>query len=241
MFHQTHARGEVYELRTYHVAENKMEPLLTRFRDHSLALLSTHGMTHMGYWLPVDESERSRRLVYIVAHQSVAAGRASWGAFSKDPAWQRARDESERTGKLVTAFDSVYLEPVSVDNVLLNTLRESAARSRLYELRVFQSEKGRQAEWVGALQLKGMPLWQKHGMQVVALWRSVPTPKNSSESVAVLFVHVDAESAEAKGRALAADPAWTELLNSLPKPAVEPASGADRPQLLSPVDFSPLK
>src|SRR5436309_11158325 len=87
----------VFELRTYHTATpTKLEALHTRFREHSIGLLEKHGMTLVGFWVPVDvEKGRDNTLVYLVAHKSREAGRASWAAFNADPEWQKVKAESE--------------------------------------------------------------------------------------------------------------------------------------------------
>jgi NIPSNAP len=47
--------NRVFELRTYHTYEGKLDALLTRFRDHTVDIFNRHGMTSIGYWLPTDE------------------------------------------------------------------------------------------------------------------------------------------------------------------------------------------
>lgn len=99
---------QVYELRTYTAAPGKLEDLHRRFRDHTMKLFEKHGMKNVGYWVPADKPDT---LIYIVAHKSADAAKASWDAFRKDPQWIKARDESERNGKLVAKVESVYLQP----------------------------------------------------------------------------------------------------------------------------------
>src|SRR5688500_11873598 len=66
-----HAQStRVFELRTYTAAPGKFEALNKRFRDHTLRLFTKHGMTHVGYWTPIDEPLAGNTLIYIVAHQS---------------------------------------------------------------------------------------------------------------------------------------------------------------------------
>ena len=44
----------VFELRTSTTPEGKLPALHQRFRDHTMKLFSKHGMSHIGYWVPVD-------------------------------------------------------------------------------------------------------------------------------------------------------------------------------------------
>ena len=100
----------VFELRTYHVAPGKLESLQARFRDHTNKLLEKHGMTLVGFWVPSD-AEAGNTLIYLVAHKSRDAAKASWQAFQNDPEWKTARAESEKDGKLVEKVDVLFLKP----------------------------------------------------------------------------------------------------------------------------------
>lgn len=102
--------AKVYELRTYHPAAGKMEALHARFRDHTDALFTKHGMKALGYWTPVDKEKDGEVLVYLLEHESQDAAKESWKAFGQDPEWQQAKTESEKDGKLVEKAESVYLQ-----------------------------------------------------------------------------------------------------------------------------------
>jgi hypothetical protein len=110
----TSVAGEsrVFEMRTYHAAPGKLEALHARFRHHTSALFEKHGMTIVGYWVPIDESgaPSGNTLVYILAYPDRAARDAAWKAFGADPAWTSAKAESERAGKLVDKVESVFLK-----------------------------------------------------------------------------------------------------------------------------------
>jgi len=105
----------VFELRTYTAAPGKLSNLDARFRDHTLKLFEKHGMTNLGYWhLMPDQKAAEDTLIYILAHKSQEAGKASFGAFGKDPDWQAARKASEEKagGGSLTApggVKSVYM------------------------------------------------------------------------------------------------------------------------------------
>ena len=98
--------AEVYELRTYHANEGKMEGLLARFRDHTTAIFESHGMKNIGYWLTEGDD---KKLVYIISHKDRDAAKASWAAFRKDPKWQAAFKASKVNGKLVKKVESQFL------------------------------------------------------------------------------------------------------------------------------------
>jgi hypothetical protein len=105
-----------FELRTYKAAPGKLAALQSRFRDHTVALFTKHGMTNIGYFTPMDESQGSGdTLIYFLAHPSPEAGLAAFESFRADPDWVAAKKASEQNGPLTVQPDgvkSVYLRPV---------------------------------------------------------------------------------------------------------------------------------
>src|SRR5947209_8580140 len=92
----------VFELRTYHTCEGRLDALNKRFREHTCALFRKHGIELVGFWTPQDvEKGKENTLVYLIAFPSREAADASWKAFRDDPEWQRAQKESEKDGKIV--------------------------------------------------------------------------------------------------------------------------------------------
>ena len=100
-----------FELRTYTAAPGKLTDLLTRFRDHTIALFSKHGMTHVGYWITTEADGKQPKLIYMLAHPSEAEGKQHFKEFADDADWKKARDASEANGKLTEKVESVYFKP----------------------------------------------------------------------------------------------------------------------------------
>src|SRR5687768_10023098 len=102
--------SRVFEMRTYYAAPGKFEALHARFRDHTNRLFKKHGMSIVGYWVPMDREKGSENtLVYLLAFPSREAAQKSWAGFIADPDWKAAKDKSEVNGKLVDRIESVYL------------------------------------------------------------------------------------------------------------------------------------
>lgn len=99
----------VYELRTYYCLPGRLEALHKRFADHTLKLFEKHGMKNEMYWTPIDPKQKDHVLIYVVSHDSVEAAKKSWDAFRADPEWHKARDASEKDGKIVEKVESVYM------------------------------------------------------------------------------------------------------------------------------------
>jgi hypothetical protein len=107
----TDKKTRVFEIRTYTTEKGKLPALLKRFRDHTTKLFEKHGMTNIGYWVPTDGERSKNTLIYILAHNSRAAAEKSWKAFSNDPDWIKARNESEANGRIVIKAESVFAAP----------------------------------------------------------------------------------------------------------------------------------
>ena len=102
----------VFELRTYKTPPGKLPDLNKRFRDHTLKLFSKHGMTHIGYWQPIEARKGADdTLIYILAHKSKEAAENSFKAFRADTDWIAAKKASEENGSLTTKVESVLMVP----------------------------------------------------------------------------------------------------------------------------------
>ena len=60
-----------YELRVYFANDGKLDALNKRFREHTCQLFEKHGMTNVGYWMPLENPER--KLYYILSYPNRAA------------------------------------------------------------------------------------------------------------------------------------------------------------------------
>lgn len=101
--------GKVYELRTYHCFDGKLENLKTRFRDHTIAIFARHNMKSVAYWVPQDAPASSNTLIYVLEHPSREEGEKNWNAFRTDPEWIKVSKASEEGGKIVEKVDRVWM------------------------------------------------------------------------------------------------------------------------------------
>lgn len=103
--------NRVFELRTYTASEGKFQALVDRFAGGETALFEKHGMRGIGYWVAAESPLAGNTLVYMLAHESRDAARASWQAFGANPVWLAMRDASQVDGRLVSKVESVFLNP----------------------------------------------------------------------------------------------------------------------------------
>ena len=108
------SEARAFELRTYKASPGKLDNLHARFRDHTVALFTKHGMSQFGYWVPSDKKSGAEdTLIYLLTHKSREAAAQSFKAFRDDPDWIKAKADSEKDGSLTVpdGVKSVFLSP----------------------------------------------------------------------------------------------------------------------------------
>jgi hypothetical protein len=96
---QPQLRSTLQELRVYDAMPGKLPALHDRFANHTMGLFTKHGIDNVAYW--TDDVGTSNRLIYMLGHPDLGAREKNFAAFQADPAWQQARNESEKNGALV--------------------------------------------------------------------------------------------------------------------------------------------
>ncbi len=110
----------IFEMRRYTARPGKLAALDARFRDHTIALFTKHGMTNLPYFhLDEGQDHSDVTLLYFLAHASAEARKDSFAAFRNDPDWIAARDASEKGGKLLieNGVVSTLLDPTDYSPV----------------------------------------------------------------------------------------------------------------------------
>jgi len=104
----------LFEMRRYTTNPDKLDALDARFRDHTVGLFEKHGLTNVAYFHLEDGRDASETtLLYFLAINDEDTRNAGFKAFSQDPKWKAARDESEKDGKLLIkgGVESTFLTP----------------------------------------------------------------------------------------------------------------------------------
>lgn len=229
---------KLYDLRTYHAMDGKLEPLLARFREHTLKLFGKHGMTHVGSWLPVGNADR--RFICLLAYPDRASRDASWQAFSDDEAWKSVVAASEAGGKLVAKVDQVYLTETDFSPGFAATDNPG---THLFEMRTYTVTAGNLPALHKRFRDHTLRLFSRHGMSHLGYFRLVPGQAGADETLIYFLTHADAEKAAASWSAFRSDPEWLAA-----KKASEEAAGSSltipdgvKSLFLKPADFSPIQ
>ena len=111
---KTGTPNRVFELRTYKATPGHLPNLLARFRNHTTALFSKHGMTNLWYWTFTEKEQGADdMLIYFLAHPSQEAGLEDFKKFGADPDWNAVKKASEDKagGSLTEYVKSEYMNP----------------------------------------------------------------------------------------------------------------------------------
>lgn len=198
----------VYEMRTYIATPGKTAALLARFRDHTVRLFEKHGMVNVAYWVPTDAKDGSAdKLVYILAHASRDAAKASWKSFIADPEWKAAAAASEKDGKILASLESVYLTPTDFSAPMD---AGNGAGKRVFELRTYTAADGKLADLDARFRNHTMALFKKHGITNLGYFHPVDADKGAANTLIYFLAYPSRDAATAAWKNFREDAAWTK-------------------------------
>jgi hypothetical protein len=239
----SHAADDVrvFELRIYDTHPGKLDALLARFRDHTVRLFEKHGMINVGYWVPISESDGAgSKLVYVLAHASRDAAKASWAAFRADSDWQAVQKTSEAAGPLlVHPPESIFLK--ATDYSPLVQPSGSAKEARVFELRTYTTPEGKLDALHARFRDHTRALFEKHGITSIAYWTPLDPDKGAGHTLTYLVAHPNHETAIKSWEAFRADPDWIKAKAASEKDGSLTVQGGVKSVFLKPTDFSTLK
>jgi hypothetical protein len=230
--------SRLFELRTYHAEPGKLDALLARFRDHTCKLFEKHGMTNVGYWVPVENPDRL--LIYLLAYPDRAARDASWKGFLGDEAWKKAAAASEVDGKLVAKIESLFLTTTDFSSAFSPA---AGGADRLFELRTYTTTPGNLPALHRRFREHTTGLFEKHGMTNGGYFQLAAGQQGAEDTLLYFLAHKDGAAAEKSWAAFRADPVWVAAKTASEKAAGTSLTVSDgvKSLFLKPVDFSPVK
>jgi hypothetical protein len=232
------AETRFFEMRTYYAPPGKLEELHARFRNHTVQLFEKHGMTNIGYWVPMENPDR--KLIYLLAYPSREARDKAWKGFLNDPAWKAAHKASEVNGKLVDRIESVFLKATDYSPV---PKPASAKTERVFELRTYKCAPGKLPNLNARFRDHTVRLFAQYGMTNLGYWTPTESKDGAEDTLIYLLAHQSRDAAAASFKAFAKDPAWAAA-----KKASEEKAGGSltvpkgvQSLFLVATDYSPMK
>ncbi len=231
----------LYELRIYTAPKGKLPNLLARFRDHTVRLFEKHGITNVGYWVPVQNDEE--KLYYIVSHKDMASRAESFKNFANDPDWKKASAESEKDGKIVAKIEEIFLTATDYSPAVKPSKGEGDAE-RLFELRTYTATKGNLPALNSRFRDHTLKLFEKHGMTNLFYFTLDPKSQGADVTLLYFIAHKDEASRTASFDSFRKDEDWVKARAASEEKAggsLTEAKDGVKSLLLKPVDFSMTK
>ncbi|MBO9562052.1 MAG: NIPSNAP family protein [Niastella sp.] len=191
-----------YELRIYYCNPGKLNTLVERFNNHTTRIFEKHGMTNIGYWLPINNPDSA--LYYVLAFPNKAARDSSWKHFVADPEWKQVAAKSEENGKIISKITSVFMNAASISPVI-KASRQGADRT--FELRTYTCLPGKLPNLIARFRDHTQKLFEKHGMTNIAYWTTVENDTTQPKLVYIL-AHKSEEAGKKSFDTFRADPVW---------------------------------
>ena len=213
---QADPEPRVFELRTYHANEGKLAALQSRFRDHTLSLFEKHGMTSVGYWVPVDNKDNL--LIYLLSYPNKESRATAWEGFRGDPTWKAAYAASIEDGKLVGKIDTLFLQETDFSSPF--TAVEGPPR--VFEMRTYTTAPGMLPHLETRFREHTCSLFKKHGMTNLGYFELAPEQRDSPRTLLYFLAHKNAESAKESWKAFRTDPEWRKVAAASEKTAGGP-------------------
>lgn len=228
----------VYELRIYTAAEGKLDALHARFRDYTCKSFEKHGMTNVGYWVPVENPER--KLYYILSYPDQEAKAKSWKAFIDDKDRQKFFAETEKDGRLAVKFESIMLHATDYSPEI-KPVAES--KPRVFELRIYTTSSGNLQNLDARFRDHTIKLFSKHGMKHFGYWHMDAKQKGADDNLTYILMHDSVEAKEKSFDDFRKDPAWEAARTASEKAARGSLTAKDgvKSILMTPTDYSPAK
>jgi len=229
--------SRVFEMRTYFAAPHKLDALHARFRDHTAKLFEKHGMTNIGYWVPLENPER--KLIYLLAYPSREAREKAWQAFLDDPDWKRAKEASEVDGKLVDKVEIKYLTATDYSPAI----KPSHDGERVFELRTYTTTPGNLDALNARFRDHTMALFKKHGMTNIGYWTLIDDQEGAENTLIYILAHRSADAAKESFAAFGADPAWKAAREASEEKAGGSLTekGGVKSLFMKATDYSPIR
>jgi len=232
------ANTRVYEMRVYWAAPGKLDAMNARFRDHTVKLFEKHGITNVGYFMPIDNKEQ--KLVYVLSYPSRDARAASWKAFQADPAWQKAQKASEVNGKLISKVTSVFLTTTDYSPAL----KIEAPGNRVFELRTYIATPNNLELLNGRFRDHTMKLFEKYGMTNLIYWNYMADQKDADKMLVYLLAHKSQEAGKKSFDEFRKDADWLKARAASEekgKGSLTVEKIGVQSEYMVPTDYSPLK
>ncbi len=222
-----------FEMRTYYCNPGKLPDLEARFRNHTMALFEKHGMTNLGYWVPLDNADN--KLVYLLGYPDRASRDRSWEAFSNDPEWQEVYEASHVNGPLVARVVNSFYRY----SAFSPKIKAENAGPRIFSLRTYYTFPGKLEALHSRFADHTVEIFERNGIHNLVYLDLDSTEAGADNILTYLVTFPDTAARTASWKKFGDDPAWKAAYEASIVDGRLVDSLTD--EVLLATDFSPIK
>lgn len=243
--HAAEVDKRCFEMRVYTANPGKLNDLHARFRDHTLKMFAQHGIESIGYWVPVNNMEN--KLYFIIAYPSREARETLWQKFQDDPAWKKAKADSEKNGALVAKAESTFLQATDYSPLVRASKagggKEGKVTDRVFELRTYTATPNNLANLNARFRDHTVKLFAKHGMTNIGYWVPMADQPGAQDTLIYFLAHKSQDAAKESFKAFGGDPEWTAARKASEEKGGGPLTikGGVKSVFMAPTDYSPMR
>ena len=183
--------SKLYELRIYYCEPNRLDALLERFANHTTKLFEKHGMTNVGYWVPI--SNEKNALYYVLSFPNIEAKEKAWKDFVADPEWKKVQSKSEESGKIISKIESYLLNTTDYSPLIQTGVTN---KSRVFELRTYFPNPGQLNNLNNRFKNYTLRGFEKYGMTNIGYWNTVEAADTTQPRLIYMLAHDSEEAAK---------------------------------------------
>ena len=223
-----------YEMRIYTCEKGKLNDLLKRFRNHTMKIFESHGMTNIGYWTPLDNPDE--KLYYVLSYPNRAARDTAWKHFSKDTTWQRVAKESEVSGKIVSKVESIFMKSTDFSP---NNFTENS--QHVWEFRIYTATPNNLGNLLSRFRDHTVKLFEGYNITSKAYWTAADGAPDSDKMLYYFLTHKSEAAGKASFDGFRKDEEWLRVRKESEVKGGGSLTTKVESIYMTPTDFSPIK
>lgn len=222
-----------FELRMYTALPGRLDDLLARFEDHTLAFFEKYDIQNMGYWTPLENEENE--LIYLLGYKDKEQRDAAWEAFVADEDWAKIYADSRADGPLVNSVESLFLNYTDFSP----QLKTEDAGPRIFSMRTYFTNEGKLDNLHTRFRDHTMEIFKNNSMQNIAYFNLNEGQEGVENTLIYFITFPDTTARKQMWSNFSQDENWkSAYANSIKDGALVDSIVH---VLLKPTEFSPLK
>ena len=223
-----------YELRIYTAEKGKLNDLLKRFRDHTMAFFEKHNIKVEGFWVPLDNPDE--KLYYVVSYPNRKTREINWKAFINDTTRVRIFNESEANGKLVKKVEAIFLKTTD-----FSPNKFMGVSNQVWELRIYTASDNNLNILLSRFRDHTLKLFEKYGMTNKIYFTATDSAQGSDKMLYYFLTHKSEAAGKESFKNFGSSDEWKKVKTESETKGGGPLTTKIESVYMYPTDFSPIK